>query len=235
MTTEEARKASPEVKPEVLAKQEQRLREILDPKQNPPLLLVIDMQEDFIGDEGKFSAMWHHDITPMRSIISKITSLADQASERGIPVVYTQIFEDGKTRTLAGKDRLLFFENVVDEEDEQFEVACQRGTKGAKIAIPIVPGSVIMEKTTSSAYTQELADYLEKNGIKTVIVTGVLTHRCVSATIGDLYNRANVHVVTPRDCVASDELEKHTVTLKEFETFYPPVVNSKQVEEAWKK
>lgn len=233
MTTESTIKEQPTSRPEVLAKQEQRLKEILDPTINPPLLLVIDMQQDFIGDGGKFKAMWHKDIAPMQAIIPRVTKLAEEAERRGIPVVYTKIYEDGAPRNVAGKDRLLFFENVLEQDDEDFEIACQKGTSGADLAIPTVAGAKIIEKINSSAFTPELRSIIEDNGIKTVIVTGVKTNRCVRLTIEDLYQNSSVHVVTPKDCIADDELSQHDAAIKELGTFYPPVVDLERIMQAW--
>jgi len=53
---------------------------------------------------------------------------------------------------------------------------------------------------------------LRSNGIKTVIITGFTTERCVLATITGAIAH-DYYVVVPRDCVAAPNLEMHNAAL----------------------
>lgn len=219
--------------PDIASLQEQRLREILDPAK-PSALLVIDMQNDFVADDGKSAVNWHHNIKPMQDIIPRIKEVSEMFYALGKPIIRTVTYEDVKERTTAGRDRALFMEHVATPEDEGFGVACIRGTKGAELALPAREGDIIIEKNRSSAYTPELEKFLTENGIATVFIAGVKTQRCIEATLRELYDRANVHVMLLEDCVASDDIEQHETSLKEMRRFYPPVITSHQLVEAWK-
>lgn len=219
--------------PDIKNFQEQRLREILDPSK-PSALLIIDMQNDFVSDDGKSAVNWHQNIAPMQAIAPKIEKITEMFDALGKPVIRTINYEDIGERTRAGRDRAIFMEGVVEFEDENFNVACIRGTKGAELALPARNGDVVIEKNRSSAYTPELARYLKEQGIFTVFVTGVKTQRCIEATLRDLYDKSDVHVVLLEDCVASDDVNQHEARLVEMRKFYPPVVTSDRLVEAWK-
>lgn len=209
---------------------EQRMKEILDPAQ--AALLVIDMQEDFVGPNGKAATLWHQDIEPMQRIIPRIQDMVDLFREQGRPVIWTRTFEDPEDRSVAGRDRFIFFE----KGDREGEVACLRGTPGAELVMEPMEGEVIIDKTKGSAFAgTNLEEWLEQNGVKTVMVAGVKTQRCVGSTVKDLYDHGKTHVVVLEDCVGSDSQEQHDATIKELRTFYPPVITSEVVKEAWAK
>ena len=210
--------------------QEQRMREILDPSHSA--LLVIDMQEDFVGSNGKASTLWHQDIEPMQRIVPTIQDMVDLFREQGRPVIWTRTFEDPEDRSVAGLDRFIFFE----KGDKEGEVACLRGTPGAELVMEPAEGEVIIDKIKGSAFVgTDLEKWLEKNGVKTVMVVGVKTQRCVGSTVKDLYDHGKTHVVVLEDCVGSDSQEQHDATIKELRTFYPPVTTSDVVKKAWAK
>jgi nicotinamidase-related amidase len=213
--------------------QEQRLREILDPTK-PSVLLIIDMQNDFVSEDGKSARNWHHNIVPMQAIIPNIERVTQMFDAMGKPVVRTINYENVNERTNAGKDRAVFMEQVRSSEDEAFGVACVRGSNGAELALPARDGDIIIEKNRSSAYTPDLENYLKEKGITTIFITGVKTQRCVEATVRDLYDKSDVHVVVLEDCVASDDVVQHEARLKEMKQFYPPVITSDQLAEVWK-
>lgn len=219
------------VKPDVASLMEQRMHEILDPS-NPSALLVIDMQEDFVGNEGKAVKLGHN-IAPMQAIIPKIKKVQDMFYALGKPVVRTRTFEDVERRNVAGRDRALFLEKVVGPGDEEYGVFCLPGTKGAQLAMASRAEDIIIDKTRGSAVTSELEAYVKENGIKTIYVTGVKTQRCVRATVNDLYDKLNVHVVVLEDCIATDDDDQQRINIQEMRRFYPPVITSDRLAQEW--
>lgn len=198
-------------------KKERLLQQIL---QSRGLLLVIDMQVDFVSDNGK-SKSFGEDITYMQAIIPKIAKVVDKFREANFPVVFTKVYENPEMRNVAQRDRYVFF-----EKEKIDEVTCMKGTPGAELVYPVDSKDYVVEKITMSAYNVALKQIIEKERIETVYITGVKTHRCVASTVRDLYDWGNVHVVILEDCVATDDQEQHNATMKEFKTFYPPVVSS---------
>ena len=226
--------------PDLQSLREKRLKEILDPNINNPLLMVIDMQRDYMGEDGKAATSWGQDISMMQAIVPRINEVVGMFHELGKPVVRTQMFEDLAPRGVAEQDRALFFEGAVDAASEQAEVACLKGTPGAELVMQPDPGDVLMEKTTPSAVTDELREFIRNRGIKTVYITGVKTQRCVFSTVVDLYKARDlgVHVVVLEDCVGSDDerlngTPGHAAFLEEMKQFYPPVVSSGRLKQEW--
>src|SRR3989344_2980895 len=72
------------------------LEEILKPKNCA--LLVVDMQNDFLHEEGFFAKKLQTDIKQMQSIVPNIQKLIDAAHDAGVLVIFTQGSEDVKFR-----------------------------------------------------------------------------------------------------------------------------------------
>ncbi|HEX4774238.1 MAG TPA: cysteine hydrolase [Candidatus Saccharimonadales bacterium] len=209
--------------------QEQRLHEILNPTHTA--LLVVDLQNDFLSPEGKSSAMWHQDINAMQATLPKIEAVTNLFYAKGRPVIRTRTYEDPELRTEAGRDRFLWFEG----NDREGEVACLKGTWGSELYTPARDGDIVIEKERISAYVgTELPKVIAEQALKTLVVVGLKTQRCVARTVQDLYdNEPSLHVVVLEDCVASDNTALHDATMTELKMFYPPVISSEGFERVW--
>jgi ureidoacrylate peracid hydrolase len=204
----------------------QRLQEILQPQVLG--LLIIDLQNDFIAPSGK-NAEWSKSITDMQKIIPNIERLIAYFRKFNRPIIWTEDAEDPEFRTTAGLDRYLWL-----EQNDKDHVACIKGTWGAEFYLPPQPEDIIIKKTRISAYVNtDLSEVIRKNQIKTMLVVGVKTQRCVASTARDLYeNEPDLHVVLVEDCVASDDPVQHRHTIAEFKQFWPPVLTSKTILDA---
>ncbi|GEM_PF-6842258 len=200
--------------------QQAHLQAILHPAQMG--LLVIDLQNDFLSLDGK-TAHWHQDLASMQAILPKVTTLIDIFRELQRPIIWTKDHEDPEFRTAAGLDRFLWF-----EQNDLKNVACLKGSPGADFWLQPNSEDHIIEKTRTSAYVgTNLKDTIAAENIKTLVVVGVKTQRCVARTVHDLYdNEPDLHVVVLEDCVASDDLQQHKTALTELKQFYPPVISS---------
>jgi nicotinamidase-related amidase len=221
------------MQPDINVIKEQRMKEILNPYV-PSVLVVVDMQNDFVGNEGK-AAQRGHNIAPMQAIIPRIQGVEEMFRTLGHAVIRTRILGDVTNRRTAGKDRALFFENVAKPADEEPVVFCLEGSTGAELAMPTEPNDVIIDKRTGSALTPEMKHYIQTLGIKVVYLAGVKTQRCIRATQNEMYDDPDldIHVVTLEDCIATDDTELHEATLREMRTFYPPVITSERLAQEW--
>ncbi len=208
---------------------EERLKEILNPQKAG--LLIVDLQNDFLAPDGKSAALWHQNVEPMRAVLPAIDRVTELFHQIGRPVIRTKTYEDPELRTEAGRDRFLWFE----ENEREEGVACLKGTSGAELFVPAEEGDLVIEKTKISAYVDtQLAGIIATEGIGTLFVTGLKTQRCVARTVQDLYdNEPNLHVVVLEDCVASDDEALHKATMDEIRRFYPPVLTSNILAQAW--
>jgi ureidoacrylate peracid hydrolase len=203
-----------------------RIQEILKP--GGLGLLIVDLQNDFIAPKGK-NAGWDKDTADMQKIVPNIQKVIDLFRTLKRPIIWTEDAEDPESRTTAGLDRYLWL-----EQNDKRHVACIKGTWGAEFYLPPQEGDIIIKKTRISAYINtNLAKVVQDNGIKTMLVVGVKTQRCVAATARDLYeNESDLHVILLEDCVASDDPAQHLSTVAEFKQFWPPVLTSKTILDA---
>jgi len=117
------------------------------------VLVIIDAQEEYRN--GKLP------LQGFDEALIEIQKLRDWASRRGIPVVHVQ--------HVAAPDALLF---------------AQGSAMGAIVAElePLDSESVVMKRLPNSFAGTDLSAILEKNGRRTLIITGYMTHMCVEAT-----------------------------------------------------
>ncbi|MFQ5793547.1 MAG: cysteine hydrolase family protein [Candidatus Bipolaricaulia bacterium] len=167
------------------------------------LLIVVDMQNDFMDPEGALYCGDH-----AREIIPQVQRLVEQHLDRGDPVVFTQ--------------------DTHEEGDWEFEIwgrHCVAGEWGHRF-IPELekfsdrPGVHVVQKSRYSAfYDTNLDEFLKELDPESVTVTGVCTSICVMDTIGGLRNRG-YPVTVHQNCVADFDPEMHTFSLKRMENIY---------------
>jgi len=211
----------------------QMMEEILDPATSS-VLINIDWQRDYVSPEGKCNKLWHQSIDLAQEALPRAQAVTDAFRALEKPVVFTQNFENIGGRNKARMARAIRHEKVATPEDEELGVAAVRGTPGADIIMDVKPEERVFEKTGQSAYTQEMKDYIKESGAKVVFLTGVRTNRCVLATLIDMYNDADVYVVVLTDAIATDKPELDILLKKEIEEFYPPVLTTTELLDAWK-
>jgi nicotinamidase-related amidase len=219
-----------------LVEQQNRLmQEILDPR-TPSALINIDLQRDLISPDGKAAMLWGQDVLSAQAILPQIEKVTEAFRQRGKPVIFTKVYENIEGRNMARMARALFHEKIATPEDEEFGVACVRGTRGADLIVPVHEGELVIEKTLESAWTPELRDYLKSKGVKVVFLAGVRSQRCVLATLKDMYNNIEgAYVSVLEDCIATNDPGRHMKVLEEMQEFYPPVITSEQLLSSWNK
>ena len=132
-------------------------------------LLVIDVQEDFSGLKGKPPVPYKN----VESQIANINELIDRATRAGIQIVYIRHLYDDNflMRLLAGRDI--------------------EGTPGAEIdtRVKVVTGNVFTKKISDSFSNPQLDDFLIKNHVNELYLTGLDAAYCVYNTAMGGLNR----------------------------------------------
>lgn len=152
-------------------------------------LLLIDLQEDFLGASG---------LAPARGeVVARAAWLLEQARTARVPVVHV--------RTTVHRDA---------EPDQRMSHwrrdgvwCCVAGTPGheAPAVLRPAPGEHVVHKTHFSAFADgTLAAWLLARGIDEVWIAGVHTHACVRASALDA-DRLGFAVKIASDAVASDQ------------------------------
>ena len=152
-----------------------------------PLLLLVDLQNDFLGAAGLEPAA--------AEIVAKAARLLAGARAGGVPVIHAVTSVDA-----AADDRMPHWKALGRWK-------CVPGTPGHAPPSDLAPagGERVVTKRFFSAFdAPELAPALAASGADTLIVAGVHLHGCVRATVLDAYARG-FEVVVAEDAVASDD------------------------------
>lgn len=161
-----------------------------------PVLVVIDLQQDFLTGEGRRP-------TEPR-LVRRVSRLVRFARAAGIPVLHVRTLyrDDLRDATLHMRDRRLRL--------------CIDGTPGAEFFPSVLPArgeKVITKKRYSAFYGTDLEKHLERLDADLVILAGVNTHACVRQTAVDAYQR-DLRVVIPREAVGGPDAAQHRTSLR---------------------
>jgi ureidoacrylate peracid hydrolase len=208
------------------------LREKVDPKHTA--LLVIDMQNDFIAEGGLISKDGR-DTTEARKLGERLPPFLDAARAAGVLVIFV--------RNIYSTDTNYYL------SDSWLEHSA-RQRKGGYTSIPVCPpnswegdfygevrpkpGDPIVSKHRYSGFhNTDLDTILRANGIRTVIVTGVVTNVCVETTAREAFVR-DYYVVAPRDGSAAYARADHDATMSNIERFFGQVSTLDELSTVWR-
>ena len=177
-------------------------------------LLVIDMQKDFLyaGGYGEFLG---NDPSLLQRTIKPITEVLTASRAIGVPVIHTReghlpdlsdCPETKLTRWPAG--------NRIGDQGPMGHILI-RGEAGHAIIDEVapLPEEVVIDKPGKNAfYKTNLQNILDQRGIKNLLVTGVTTDVCCSATVIAANDRG-FNAIVLQDCVASYDPARHAAVL----------------------
>lgn len=206
------------------------LKDLVRPQHSA--VVVIDMQNDFCHKDGFFSkgkpdSRGTRDLSPMEKIAPNLINFLDAARSVGTKIYSIRSFLDDhylppmmRLRNLrVGYSRTLCAEG--EWGSEQFD------------GFEPQPGDTIITKHVYSAFIgTNFKDILEKDKIKTIIVTGGATNVCCESTIRDGC-MLGFYVVAPRDCLACYSREDHEKSLRDIDFFYGVVTTSQDIIQIW--
>jgi gluconolactonase len=140
------------------------------------VLIIQDMQNDVITEDGAFAESGAPDHAKTQNVVENVKELADACRKAGIPVLHVHyIVEEGAPGL---KLNAPLFEGVAGG-------ALVRGTWGAAPAEGLEPqeGDFVVEKMRMSAWEgTKLETLLKGFGRDTVIVTGAWTNMSIEHT-----------------------------------------------------
>lgn len=161
------------------------------------VLLVIDMVNDFVDEEGALYCG-----NTVRDILPRAAERIQVAREKGVPVIYIRDHHREE-----------------DAEFEVFEPHCLPGTPGAQIHRDLQPraGEPVIDKRRYSAfYGTDLDLLLREMGVTHLNLVGVCTNICVMYTACAARMR-NYAVTVFADSVTSFDPDAHRFALREME------------------
>ena len=178
-------------------------------------LLVIDMQRDFLMPGG-FGESLGNDVSQLRRTIEPLGALMAAWRSAGLPVIHTR---EGHQPDLSDCPPAKLSRGAPSQrigDPGAFGRILIRGEYGHDIIDELQPieGEAVIDKPGKGAfYATELSGILEKDGIKSLVVTGVTTEVCVHTTVREANDRG-YECLVPADCVGSYFPEFQQVGLK---------------------
>lgn len=180
-------------------------------------LVVVDMLRYFASPNGRCFLPASAGIAP------QIRSLLDAWRRNGGTVVFTRHCHEGE-HDLGMLGR--FFSD---------HIAC--GEPDSQIIEMLEPldGERVFNKTTYDAFIgTDLEEYLKKERMEQVLVTGVLTHMCCETTARSAFCRG-FEVYVPVDATASNCEERHLASLMAMADAVAVVLRTDEVLKLWEK
>lgn len=196
-----------------------RKEPVFDIKPDESVLLVIDMQNDFILPGAPLEGWKCLEIVP------NIFRLIEFCRNHNIPVIWATDVHSGEDMGLLGP----MWPRVGPASKEK---ALVKGTKGAQIyeGLPQpLPTEMVIEKHRYSAFFQtDLELHLRTIGTKTLIITGMHTNICCQTTARDGFMR-DFQIAYVSDAVTSFTEELHKNGLIDILVAFGRVVDTQQL------
>ena len=167
-----------------------------------PALVVIDIQKDFVAEDG-FCGLAGADLTTMPAAIDRIERMIDAARSAAIPVVFVRLF------TTPESDSPAMLRLMERRGRAGGAGLCRTDTPGAEYhRVRPAAGDVEVIKRRYDAFLEtDLDARLRARGIDTLLVTGVSTDCCVDSTARAAFQRDyDVFIVSDACAAASPAL-----------------------------
>jgi nicotinamidase-related amidase len=164
-------------------------------------LLVIDMQRDFLLPGG-FGESLGNDVSQLRRTIEPLGKLLTAWRATGMPIIHTR---EGHKPDLSDCPPAKLKRGPMIGQTGKFGKILIQGEYGHDIIDELQPleQETVVDKPGKGAfYATDLEEILTKDGIKSLVVTGVTTEVCVHTTVREANDRGYECLVLS-DCVGS--------------------------------
>jgi nicotinamidase-related amidase len=208
---------------------------LIDASALPPIiaparsaLLVIDVQEDFVGPRGA-AAGWGAKLDAFDAPLRNIEALIEAARGRDVTPVFARVV----TRPETDSEVLKAFHRNKGHAPDAVAI-CRAGSAGAEYhRVKPRAGEIEIEKALYSCFSgTDLDRQLRARGIDTLVVTGFTTDCCVDSTIRDAFHRG-YHVLVVADACAAYEPQLHHGSLSALSRNCALLTDSRAVMDAW--
>ena len=172
----------------------------LDPQATA--LLVIDLQNDTVGEDGAFASSGAAAFAKERGVLQKASALAEAFRAAGAPVIHVwHVDEPGHVDSTRNAE---LYRSIAEAD------ALVRGTWGAEPVVLPAPGDILVEKQRMSSFNSTTLDTkLRGLGTRTVVCCGAWTNWAVEHTCRDAADHGyEVVVVTDATATISEEFQR---------------------------
>ncbi|MHB8955500.1 MAG: cysteine hydrolase family protein [Pirellulaceae bacterium] len=187
-------------------------------------LVLVDMQNDFVHDEGIFVRQWGKTNRWIKPILGSCQRLLQTARETNVTVIHLCVLND-------------LLRNPESWHNFWGPPSCAlEGTWGAKFVDELQPhdDEIIVKKYTYDGFVDTPLDaILRRLNIRTIVMSGVDSDVCVRDTAAHGFALGYTPVLV-RDAVASDSEVAQAGVLQSFEEHYGRVVSTDEITAAWR-
>lgn len=191
-------------------------------------ILVIDIQNDFFSEKGSVSERIEkgkikQTLSPRTKMLPELQRFLNEARAKKVRIVFTLTARNPEE--VSGPMKELKKRRGLIRE------LCKCGTWGTNFVDGFGPeeSETIVEKTRYSAFIgTNLNEYLRKNDIRSVVLTGVGTNVCVESTARDAF-MLDYYVVFLRDLTAGLDDDLVAATHRNIDEHFGRVLLSKEV------
>ncbi|MHB0980517.1 MAG: cysteine hydrolase family protein [Thermoleophilia bacterium] len=199
----------------------------LDPeKYASPVILVIDMQNEYCHREGWLQSRLGIDVGRGISIIPNVKKLVDFGRVHSVPIIFTR---------MSIRPDLLDAGLFPETRPPYREGGLREGTWGVDVVDELkpLPGEPVIDKHRFNAFLgTSLEQLLWGYKADSVIVAGVATHLCVGTTATDATQRG-FRLVLLKDCTASYAEHFETAMFDIVESGFGKVMKSDAFYDYW--
>jgi ureidoacrylate peracid hydrolase len=196
-------------------------------------LVIIDMQNDFIADEGLI-AREGRDVSQAKEMAKHLPELIKTARAAGVFVVFV--------RNVYTTDQNFYLSDVWLEQAARKRAGgytripvCEAGSWGGDFYGDVRPAPhdpIVTKHRYSAFYNTDLDTILRANGIRTVVLTGVVTNVCVETSAREAFVR-DYYVVAVSDGTAAYDQADHDMTLKNIDRFFGETASIEDLTALW--
>lgn len=180
-------------------------------KPRTSVLLVIDMQQYFCNPSS------HAYFKDSTTIIQNIHQLITTYRQQSLPVLFTRY---ALLRTESPGAMSRWWNDVLYDDNKMSYIID---------ALHPLPQEPVIRKTQYSAFFEtDLDKILKDHQVRTIVITGVLTHLCCETTARDAFMR-NYDVFFVIDATASDKQELHAASLRTLSDGFAALATTNEV------
>lgn len=201
---------------------------------NDVCLLIIDMQNDFLSEDGYFAQKKNWPVSQFKDLIDRISNLKKMANQKGWKTIYTQTgySPDGcdsytRVHNLIPDIFMETKETGIEDKRDNHSVLI-KGSWGSDIIDDLKPNKndyVISKRRFNAFYQTDLEHMLRSWGIKTIVVTGIVTEVCVESTVREAFIR-DFDVVVVEDGVSSWNQQRHDASIENMKFAFSKITNT---------
>jgi len=175
-------------------------------------VLIVDLQNDFLDSKGAYgrSGTSNPDIA---ALPAKVGPLLAEVRKAGGWIVSTQF------TLVPGKNNEPFISNHLKELRPFLTKGdFMQSSWGHSLVNELQPADITIEKVAYSAFYQSRLDFvLNRAGIKTLMVCGIVTNGGVASTVRDAHVR-DFNTITLEDGCAAFSKETHDISIASLAT-----------------